>query len=137
MTLIAAEQSFLARQPRGHLSTVGRDGVPQVKPVGFIYDADTETIDIAGFNMGRSAKFRNIVANPRVAFVVDEVTEQTMEGAHFLEIRGLATPIVDAVAADDHHRLAPEIIRIHPTRVVAYNIDPAQPGLHVRDLASA
>jgi len=136
MTLSAAEQSFLARQPLGHLSTVGRDGVPQVKPVGFTYNPDTGTIDIAGFDMGRSAKFRNIVANPRVAFVVDEVTEQTMEGAHFLEIRGLATPIVEAVAAADH-LLAPEIIRIHPTRVVAYNIDPDQPGLHVRDLASA
>jgi pyridoxamine 5'-phosphate oxidase family protein len=132
MTLSTTEQSFLARQPLGHLSTVGRDGVPQVKPVGFTYNADTGTIDIAGFNMGRSAKFRNIVTNPRVAFVVDEVTEQTMEGAHFLEIRGLATPIVDTGAPD--HFLAPEIIRIHPTRVVAYNIDRAQPGLHVRDL---
>ena len=44
MTLSAAEQSFLARQPLGHLSTVGRDGVPQVKPVGFTYNPVTGTI---------------------------------------------------------------------------------------------
>ena len=27
-TLTGAEQRFLARQPRGHLATVGPDGVP-------------------------------------------------------------------------------------------------------------
>ena len=90
MTLTDVEQRFLARQPRGHLATIGPDGTPQVKPLGFTYNAALGTIDIAGFNMARSAKYRNIQVNPRVAFVVDEVTEASMEGAHFLEIRGTA-----------------------------------------------
>ena len=35
MILTDAEQRFLARQPLGHLATIGPDGTPQVKPLGF------------------------------------------------------------------------------------------------------
>jgi pyridoxamine 5'-phosphate oxidase family protein len=133
--LTDAEQRFLARQRRGHLSTIGPDGTPQVKPLGFTWNADLGTIDIGGYNMGGSAKYRNIQSNPRVAFVVDEVTEASMEGAHFLEIRGVAEAVAGGASADGH--LADEIIRIHPRRVVAYNVDPEQLGLHTRNAGSA
>jgi pyridoxamine 5'-phosphate oxidase family protein len=132
--LTEAEQRFLARQPRGHLSTLGPDGTPQVKPLGFTWNADLGTIDIGGYNMGGSAKYRNVRSNPRVAFVVDEVTEASMEGAHFLEIRGVAEAVTGGASADGH--LADEIIRIHPRRVIAYNVDPEQPGLHTRGAGS-
>jgi pyridoxamine 5'-phosphate oxidase family protein len=132
MTLTKVEQAFLNRMPRGHLSTIGPDGAPQVKPLGFSYNAALGTIDIAGFNMGKSAKYRNIQLNPRVAFVVDEVTEPTMEGSHFLEIRGIAETATGK--ADGH--LAAEIIRIHPQRVLSWNVDPQTPGLQTRDLSA-
>ena len=45
-----------------------------------------------------------------------------MEGAHFLEIRGTAEAVIGRASADGH--LAAEIIRIHPRRVLAYNVDP-------------
>jgi pyridoxamine 5'-phosphate oxidase family protein len=77
---------------------------------------------------------RQIRANPRVAFVVDEVTEASMAGAHFLEIRGFAEAVTDPAPTDDH--LAPEIIRIHPTRVIAFNVDPDNPGLLTRDITA-
>jgi pyridoxamine 5'-phosphate oxidase family protein len=134
MNISDAEQRFLTRQPRGHLATIGPDGTPQVKPLGFTWNAALGTIDIAGFNMGDSAKYRNILANPRVAFVVDEVTEASMEGAHFLEIRGTAEAVTGRASADGH--LAPEIIRIHPRRVIAFNVDPGNPGLQTRDIAA-
>ena len=134
MILTDAERRFLARQPLGHLATIGPDGTPQVKPLGFTWNTDLGTIDIAGFNMGGSAKYRNIQANPRVALVVDEMTEQSMEGAHFLEIRGTAEAVVDRASADGH--LAAEMIRIHPRRVVAYNVDPEQPGLQTRSVGA-
>jgi pyridoxamine 5'-phosphate oxidase family protein len=133
MTLTDAEQRFLARQPRGHLATIGPDGTPQVKPLGFTYNADLGTIDIAGFNMARSAKYRNVQANPRVSFVVDEVTEASMEGSHFLEIRGTAEAVLSPATADGH--LAAEIIRIRPRRIIAWNVDPDRPGLQTRDIA--
>jgi pyridoxamine 5'-phosphate oxidase family protein len=133
MILNHAEERFVTRQARGHLATVGPDGVPQVKPVGFRFNGDLGTIDISGFNMGGSAKYRNVKANPNVAFVVDEVTEPTMQGAHFLEIRGRAEP---AVGPDDPTgHLAPEIIRIHLRRIVSFNVDSEHPGFDTRDVA--
>lgn len=133
MTFSDAEVRFLARQPRGHLATLGPNGNPQVKPLGFTYNATLGTIDITGFNMAGSAKYRNVQANPNVAFVVDEVTEASMEGAHFLEIRGLAE-----IAVGNHDRqghLASEIIRIKPRRIVSFNVDPDQPGFVTRDVS--
>jgi pyridoxamine 5'-phosphate oxidase family protein len=135
MTLTDTEQRFLARQPRGHLATVGPDGMPQVKPLGFSYNADLGTIDIAGMNMAGSAKYRNVRANPRVAFVVDEVTAPNVEGAHFLEIRGAAETAVGPHDPTGH--LAAEIIRIRPRRVISFNIDPDNPGFAARDIAPA
>ena len=135
MTFTDAEQQFLDRQPRGHLATISPDGIPQVKPLGFTYNATLGTIDIAGYQMARSAKYRNVRSNPHVAFVVDEVTAPTMEGAHFLEIRGNAET---AVGSDDPSgHLAREIIRIHPRRIISFNVDPARPGFAVRDVTSA
>lgn len=135
MILNEVEQRFLARQPRGHLATVGRDGTPQVKPLAFTYNAALGTIDIAGMNMAGSAKYRNVRANPRVAFVVDEVTGPNVEGAHFLEIRGEAEHAT--VPDDPTGHLAADIIRIHPRRVLSYNIDPDNPGFAARDIAPA
>jgi pyridoxamine 5'-phosphate oxidase family protein len=135
MTFTDAEQQFLGRQAHGHLATIDPDGRPQVKPLGFTYNASLGTIDIAGYKMASSAKYRNIRSNPHVAFVVNEVTAPTMEGAHFLEIRGNAEATVGAHDPSGH--LAPEIIRIHPRRVISFNVDPARPGFAARDIEPA
>jgi pyridoxamine 5'-phosphate oxidase family protein len=139
MTLTEAEQRFLGTQRHGRLATIAPDGTPQVKPVGFSYNQELGTIDIAGMNMARSAKYKNIRSNPNVAFVADDVPapEQGAGGVRFLEIRGAAETVTalpgpGQSSADGH--LAPEIIRIHPRRVLAYNVDPDLPGLQARDV---
>jgi pyridoxamine 5'-phosphate oxidase family protein len=131
MTLSEVEVRFLARQPRGHLATLGPNGTPQIKPLGFTYNRALGTIDITGFNMAESAKYRNVRTNPNVAFVVDEVTGESMEGVHFLEVRGVAETAIGTHDPQGH--LAPEIIRIHPRRCISFNIDPAHPGFATRD----
>lgn len=137
MTLTEAEQRFLATQRHGRLATIAPDGTPQVKPVGFSYNAELGTIDIAGMNMASSAKYKNVRSNPNVAFVADDVPvpEGGAAGVRFLEIRGSAEAVTalpgpGQPAADGH--LAPEIIRIRPRRVLAYNVDPNKPGLQAR-----
>jgi pyridoxamine 5'-phosphate oxidase family protein len=132
MTFTELEQQFLSAQRRGRLATVAPGGSPQVKPVGFAVNAELGTIDIAGFNMSGSAKFRNILANPKVAFVVDEVVFEGIDGVRFLEIRGAAEAAVATVPADSH--VAPDLIRIRPRRILAFNIDPERPGLQARDV---
>jgi pyridoxamine 5'-phosphate oxidase family protein len=132
MTFTPAEARFLTRQTRGHLATLGPKGTPQVKPLGFAYNPTLGTIDITGFNMSRSAKYRNVRINRNVAFVVDEVTENSMAGAHFLEIRGVAETTTGTHDLQGH--LAPEIIRIHPRRIISFNVDPDNPGFQARDV---
>jgi pyridoxamine 5'-phosphate oxidase family protein len=135
MVLTQAEVRFLTRLARGHLATIGPNGTPQVKPLGFSYNPMLGTIDITGFNMARSAKYLNVQNNPVVAFVVDEVTEATMEGAHFLEIRGRAETAVGTHDPQGH--LDPEIIRIHLRRVISFNVDPEHPGFEARNVPEA
>lgn len=131
MDFTEAEREFLAAQRQGRLSTIGRDGFPQVKPVGFTCNPELGTIDIAGMNMAGSAKYKNVQANPKVGFVADDVPapEKGAEGVRFLEIRGTAETAV-AGEPDETGHLAPEIIRIHPRRVIAFNV--GGPGLRTR-----
>ena len=51
MALTNAEISYLNTQQLGRLATVQPDGSPQVKPVGFGYNAELGTIDVTGFNL--------------------------------------------------------------------------------------
>jgi pyridoxamine 5'-phosphate oxidase family protein len=144
MTLTTAEQRFLSAQRLGRLATVGPDGCPQVKPVGFSYNEQLGTIDIGGYNLAQSAKYKNIQRNPAVAFVVDDRPEGGLEGTRFLEIRGVAEAVAGGGADVGLHAgasapglvMGQEIIRIHPRRVLGYNLDPAHPGLHTHGAAS-
>jgi pyridoxamine 5'-phosphate oxidase family protein len=47
---------YLTSHGQGRLATVGPDGGPQNKPVGYRYNAELGTIDIGGYEMERSAK---------------------------------------------------------------------------------
>jgi pyridoxamine 5'-phosphate oxidase family protein len=113
------ELDYLAGQRIGRLATVQPNGTLQASPVGFTYNSDTGTIDIGGFTMSRSQKFRNVADNGRVAFVVDDVASVDPWRVRCLEIRGTAEAItvpVDAAGVDS------SIIRVHPTRIISFGI---------------
>src|SRR3954449_7824101 len=57
----------------GRLATVGADGTPHVVPVGWIYNAVRETIDIGGRELEQSKKFRDVVRTGRAAIVIDDL----------------------------------------------------------------
>jgi pyridoxamine 5'-phosphate oxidase family protein len=70
--------------------------------------------------------------NPDVSLLADDVVGEGVSGARFLEIRGRAdTVTLPAPPMDD---VTAQIIRIHPRRVLSFNIDPAQPGFLARDI---
>ena len=114
--------AYLATQRLGRLATVDRKGAPQNNPVGFRYNADLGTIDIGGRNMGASRKFRNLAANPQVAFVVDDLASTQPWRPRMVEIRGHAEALRDQ---DYGAGFSPEIIRVYPDRVISFGLDPA------------
>ena len=134
MVLTATEEAFLAGHRLGRLATVGPSGGPQVKPVGFAYNHELGTIDISGFNMAQSTKYRNVQRHPEVAFVVDTGAGAGFTDVHFLEIRGVAEAVAGQVPSFPD--AAAEIIRIHPRRVIGFNVDPERPGLSIRDVGT-
>jgi pyridoxamine 5'-phosphate oxidase family protein len=60
-------------QRLGRLATVNQVGEPHVVPVTFHYNAELDLIDIGGHGMSRSKKFRDVLLNANVAFVIDDV----------------------------------------------------------------
>lgn len=70
------------------------DGTLQANPVTFRFNPETGTIDIGGFRMSTSRKFRNVVDDRRAAFVVDDVVVSTDPWRiRCLDIRGHAEAI--------------------------------------------
>jgi pyridoxamine 5'-phosphate oxidase family protein len=133
MTLTELELNYLSTQRLGRLATVAPDGAPQNNPVGVHYNAELGTLDIYGFNLGATRKFRNIRANPNVALVIDDIVSFDPWTVRGIEIRGSAEALVD-----EHPpmaRMSNEVIRIHPARVISWNIDPDVPAMAARDVA--
>ena len=121
MSFTSAELAYLATQRLGRLATVQPDGTLQVSPVGFRYNSITGTIDIGGFNMAASRKFRNVAENGRAAFVVDDIASVDPWRVRCLEIRGDAEAIT-APAGAEAGPTGP-IIRVHPRRIISFGID--------------
>ncbi len=104
-TLIASIQRCLnartqTRRPSPFLafqlwSLLQPDGSPPVKPVGFRYNPGLGTIDVTGFNMATSQKFRNVRRNRQAALAVDDIASADPWRVRFLESRGT----VDAIPA--------------------------------------
>lgn len=85
-----AEIDYLQSQRLGRLATVNAAGQPHVVPVGFRYDPESDTIAIGGHNFAESKKVRDVKGNPRVAFVVDDLTSVNPWRVRGIEIRGAA-----------------------------------------------
>jgi pyridoxamine 5'-phosphate oxidase family protein len=59
----------------GRIATVDADGPPHVVPVGWIYTAARDAIDIGGHGheLERTKKFRDVARSGRAAIVIDDV----------------------------------------------------------------
>jgi pyridoxamine 5'-phosphate oxidase family protein len=87
-TLSEAEAEFLAENFIGRIATVSSLGQPHVVPV--VYRFDGTSIVFGGWNLEKSLKFRNLMANNKVAFVVDEIVSTRPWKVRGLEVRGTA-----------------------------------------------
>ncbi len=121
-----AEVSYLRQQRLGRLASVQPNGTVQNNPVGFGYNEKLETIDIGGHNMAASQKFRNVAAGSKVAFVVDDIASANPWTVRCLEIRGVAEALIEP--EDPAGNLDGPLIRVRPTRIISFGVDPEIQG---------
>ena len=100
----------------GRLDTLRPDGTLQNNPVGFTFGPETGMFEIGGLNMGGSQKYKNVVANGLVAFVVDDLESVEPWKPRMIEVRGTAEP----VSNEDPRR---STILIHPNRVISFGVE--------------
>jgi pyridoxamine 5'-phosphate oxidase family protein len=131
MTFKPHEIEFMQKAELGRLATIQSNGTPQNSPVGFTYNDALGTIDIPGYQMSKSQKYRNLAHNDKVAFVVDDITSRDPWRVRCLEIRGTAeqaeVPAASGAAGD---QLDTAIIRITPRRIISFGIDDQESEPH-------
>jgi pyridoxamine 5'-phosphate oxidase family protein len=109
-----AELGYLAGgRQLGRLATVGADGTPHVVPVAWIYNAARDTIDIGGYELELTKKFRDVARSGRAAIVIDDLGDAEDWQPRGIEVRGRG----EAIA------LPTPLIRIHPERIVSWGIE--------------
>lgn len=131
MTFKPHELAYMNDADLGRLATMQRNGTLQASPVGFTFNDELGTIDIYGYNMSKSQKYRNVAVNPKVAFVIDDIASRQPWRVRCLEIRGTAAqstaPPGSGPAGDDQETA---IIRITPTRIISFGIDDTETEPH-------
>ncbi len=130
VALTAVEREYVTSQPLGRLATVDADGAPQNSPVGVFLDEETGDLLIGGFAMGETRKFRNVVGNPQVALVIDDLVAVDPWTVRGLEVRGTAVALTDVDPPVAF--MSRQVIRITPTWVAAWGLDPDAPDKQIR-----
>jgi pyridoxamine 5'-phosphate oxidase family protein len=131
------ELEYLRSQRLARLATMRPDGTPQIAPVGFRYDAEYDVIYIGGQYLSRSQKFRNILHNPHVALVIDDVLPPWQPRG--VEIRGIADPVEAGGNAlfGANYPVDEAMMRITPFRIIGWGLDPEVGWLHARQVEHA
>jgi pyridoxamine 5'-phosphate oxidase family protein len=115
------EIEYLAGQRLGRIATVGPDGQPHVVPTSFRYNAEHDAIDVGGLRMSQTKKLRDVRRTGRASIVIDDVLPPWQP--RMIEVRGTASVIASGGKALQE-RFEDTIVRIQPTRIVAFGIDP-------------
>jgi pyridoxamine 5'-phosphate oxidase family protein len=108
-----AEAVYLAENYIGRVATSSVSGQPHVVPVGYSFDGTA--ITFSGRNLSRTLKFRNLMANDKVAFVVDDLVSAQPWKVRGVEVRGRAEPVVS--------RDGVTMIRIIPLNIRSWGLE--------------
>src|SRR5512133_3905229 len=98
----------------GRLATVGTDGTPHVAPVGWVHNIELDTIDVTGYALEQTKKFRDVERTGRAAIVIDDLASVSPWRPRAIEVRGRAEALREPQA----------LIRIRPERIVSWGLGP-------------
>jgi pyridoxamine 5'-phosphate oxidase family protein len=115
------ERDYLAGQRLGRIATVGLDGQPHVVPTSFRYNPEQDAIDVGGLRMSQTKKLRDVQRTGRASIVIDDVLPPWQP--RMIEIRGTAVVLPEGGKALNE-RFEDTIVRIQPTRIISFGIDP-------------
>jgi pyridoxamine 5'-phosphate oxidase family protein len=123
-SLSDSEIRYLTSERRlGRLATADAEGHLHVVPIGmWRYNPETGTIDVTGHNFARTRKFRNVQANPRAAFVVDDLASTNPWRPRSVMVEGPAEAIAGSVETSGEGT-----IRISPETVVSWGLEEGMP----------
>jgi pyridoxamine 5'-phosphate oxidase family protein len=127
------EIEFMKAADLARLATIQPDGTLQNSPVGFSYNEALGTVDIHGYRMSKSRKFRNLAANNTVALVIDDIASRDPWRVRCLEIRGTAEQAESGErrAESNGDEIDTAIIRITPRRIISFGIDDTETEPHM------
>ena len=108
-----AEAEYLAENFIGRVATASISGQPHAVPVGYRFDGST--ITFGGWNLAKSLKYRNLMSNDKVAFVVDDIVSTKPWKVRGIEIRGRA----ELVSSKD----GVSMIRIIPLNIRSWGLE--------------
>jgi pyridoxamine 5'-phosphate oxidase family protein len=129
--LTPAEIAYFATQRLGRIATVGPSGQPHAVPVGFRYNAQEDAIDIGGHGFAKSKKYRDAQANPRVAFIVDDLASISPWRPRGIEVRGVAD-VLDSGGDAFGRGYDPQIFRVRPRRIISWGLEGERRSVRVR-----
>lgn len=116
-----AQLAYLLGERRlGRLATADATGQPHVVPVGWSYDPNLGTIDVSGHNFAGTRKYRNVQANPRAAFVVDDVLPPFRPRC--VMVQGTAQALGAELSGGTE-----AMIRISPRKITSWGLDVSVP----------
>ena len=127
------ELEYFAGQRLGRIATVGPDGQPHVVPVSFRYNPEHDAIDVAGMRMSQTKKLRDVQRTGRASIVIDDVLPPWQP--RMIEVRGTAA-VFPAGGKAFGEQFEDTIVRIQPTRIVSFGINPGETTMNARSVAT-
>ncbi len=100
------ELVYLESQRMARIATASSSAQPDVAAVGFGLDGDT--VVTGGFDITKTVRYRNLLANPRATIVVDDLVSVDPWRPRGVKVRGAAT--IDEHAGGLRIRITPEVI---------------------------
>ena len=132
-----AEIAYLQSQRIGRIATIGPDGQPHVVPLGFRYNPEHDSLDIGGrAGFTKRKHYRDLVRNPKVAFVVDDLPSVNPWTIRGIEIRGEAE-VLTSGGENMVPGFVPDLLRIHPGRIVSWGIESRDAPPTARDASAS
>ncbi|MDA8027069.1 MAG: PPOX class F420-dependent oxidoreductase [Actinomycetota bacterium] len=122
----AAELAYLETQPLMRFASASLSGKPDVTPV--VFSLDEDDILTAGFDITHTVRYKNVLVNPRVTVVVDDLASIEPWSPRGIKIIGSAVV--------EEHEGSPRF-RISPKVIISWAINDTTPGIPKMERRSA